>query len=98
MGSEKEEYTFFWGITFPFSQWHPAVFSIEHMEFNCAEQFMMYKKAEMFEDLECRDKIMRTSNPLAQKRLGRTVKEFDMDRWLESAYDIVRRGNVAKVG
>ena len=40
-----EKFTFFFGSASPFSQWHPAVFSVDDTEFCCAEQFMMYQKA-----------------------------------------------------
>lgn len=95
MASEK--YTFFFGINSPYSQWHPASFTIEDITFNCAEQYMMYKKAELFGDVQCQNQIMRTNNPSEQKRLGRTVKKFKKDRWLKSAYEIVTQGNTAKV-
>ena len=41
----KEKFTFFYRIASPFSQFHPATFTVDGVEFNCAEQFMMYNKA-----------------------------------------------------
>lgn len=43
--SEGEIFTFFFGSASPFSQWHPSVFTVDGVEFCCAEQFMMYRKA-----------------------------------------------------
>ena len=44
---DKEKFTFFYGTASPFSQFHPATFTVDGVEFNCAEQFMMYNKAGM---------------------------------------------------
>lgn len=41
----QEKFTFFWGKTSPFSQMHPAEFTIDDVTYNCAEQYMMYHKA-----------------------------------------------------
>ena len=40
-----EKFTFFFGAESPFSQWHFAAFTVEGVEYNCAEQFMMHQKA-----------------------------------------------------
>ena len=40
-----ERFTFFFGAASPFSQWHSAVFSVDGVEYNCAEQYMMHQKA-----------------------------------------------------
>jgi len=41
----EEGYTLFWRSQSPFSQWHPAQFTVDGITYNCAEQFMMYQKA-----------------------------------------------------
>jgi len=41
----EEGYTLFWRMQSPFSQWHPATFTIDDIDYNCAEQYMMYQKA-----------------------------------------------------
>src|SRR6185437_3009011 len=46
----KEEFTLFWHG--PFSQWHPSIFEIDGVIYNCAEQWMMASKARMFEGRE----------------------------------------------
>jgi len=86
-----ERFTFFWSG--PFSQWHPSSFEAEDKKFNCAEQYMMYKKAEFFGDIETAQKIMETSNPKTQKALGRQVDGFDKDRWDDVARGFVYMGN-----
>ena len=40
-----EKFTFFFGPSTPFSQWHPAEFVVDGQKYNCAEQYMMHQKA-----------------------------------------------------
>ena len=42
---DEEKFTYFFGPASPFSQWHPASFTLDEIEFCCAEQYMMYQKA-----------------------------------------------------
>ena len=42
---EEEGFTFFFGADSPFSQWHPAEFTVDGVTYDCAEQFMMHQKA-----------------------------------------------------
>ena len=48
----REKFTFFWNSESPFSQWYPAVFIVNGVQFHCAEQYMMYRKALLFDDEE----------------------------------------------
>ena len=95
--ANTEKYTFFFNIHSPFSQWHPAKFDIEEMEFNCAEQYFMYIKALTFGDKELATKIMDTPNPKLQKALGRRVRNFDKFTWKTKCCQGVKAGNFAKV-
>ena len=90
----SEKFEFFWGGYC--SQWAPSPMNIGRLKFTCAEQWMMYNKAHIFNDTETAVLIMQTSEPKEQKRLGRDVANFDDDIWMESAYDIVVQGNRAK--
>jgi len=96
MAEHKERYTFFWKSHSPFSQWHPSVFTVDGVEFNCAEQFMMYQKAMLFEDPNTAQRILDTPDPRRQKSLGREVQNFNDDAWQQNCRDIVKRGNLAK--
>ncbi len=40
-----EKYTFFYRTPSPFSNWHPATFTVDGVEYNCTEQHMMHQKA-----------------------------------------------------
>jgi ribA/ribD-fused uncharacterized protein len=85
---------YFWsGI---YSQWYKSNFEIDGMKFTTAEQYMMYKKALLFEDEEVGNAIMRTNNPREQKALGRKVRNFDADTWNENCREYVYEANYAK--
>jgi len=94
--SGKERYTFFYSNNSPFSQWYPANFTVDDIEYNCCEQYMMHKKAVLFADHEMAERIMATTDPRKQKELGRKVSNFDPDLWTENCREIVKTGNKAK--
>ena len=86
----------FWGGIF--SQWHLARIydpSLD-MTFNCNEQYMMYKKAELFQDKEAMDDIMSTPEPKKQKAIGRQVKNFDAEMWEDVCLQVVTYANYLK--
>jgi hypothetical protein len=80
----------------PFSQWYPSKFKIQKTTYNCAEQYMMYKKACLFNNHEIARLIMATNNPLIQKHLGRSIRNFNKDIWQNKCKAIIKRGNIAK--
>ena len=45
LDDSDETFTFFFGSKSPFSQWHPAEFEVDSVTYNCAEQYMMHRKA-----------------------------------------------------
>ena len=91
-----EKFTFFWKNRSPFSQWHMATFEKDGVIFNCTEQYMMYKKAELFGDKNSMRQIIATNDPRAQKSLGRLVDNFNQQEWNEKRYGIVYDGNKLK--
>ena len=102
---KKLKYIFFWGhqpsrsgeITKTcFSQWWKCKFIEDGNEYNCAEQYMMAKKAQLFKDIEIYNKIMNSRYPKEIKALGRKIRNFDEDIWNKEKYSIVLNGNYAK--
>lgn len=91
-----EQFTFFWKSASPFSQWHFAKFKIDGITFNCTEQYMMYKKAMLFDDVDIAQQVLDTQMPVDQKRLGRKVKNFNKEVWENNCKEIVYEGNYAK--
>lgn len=92
----KETFTLFYHTESPFSQWHPAEFTIDGNHFHSAEQYMMYGKAMLFEDEQTAQRILRAKHPREQKQLGREVQHFNKKHWQQHARDIVYKGNEAK--
>lgn len=89
-----EKFTLFYnGI---FSNWYMTKFEVDGIVYNCSEQYMMAEKARLFNDQETLKEIMEADYPVEQKRLGRTVKNFDADTWNKVAKEIVYKGCYAK--
>lgn len=91
----NEDFTFFYGGIY--SQWAMfGFFDFENKYYNCAEQFMMCQKAEMFGDYQAYNEIMATDMPNEQKAIGRRIKDFDKEEWEEDALAYVTAGNYLK--
>ena len=89
-----DKYIFFWnGI---YSQWYESPIFIDGINFNCCEQYMMYRKALLFYDNDTAERIMLTSHPRDQKELGRSVKNFDKNQWDSVNFQIVYKANYYK--
>ncbi len=56
------QYTYFYNLTSPFSNFHPAKFIYKTVQFVSNEQFMMYCKAKLFKDEETAAKILDVNN------------------------------------
>lgn len=54
----KSKFTFFWLAHSPFSQWHPAIFTVNGNQFTSAEQYMMFQKAVLFRDRKIATEIL----------------------------------------
>jgi len=90
-----EKFEFFWKG--PLSQWKKSTFVDKNaIEYNCAEQYMMYQKAILFHDFETAKLIFNTKHPREQKDLGRKIKNFNQIIWDQHKFDIVYQGNFFK--
>jgi ribA/ribD-fused uncharacterized protein len=69
------------------SQWYASPFYAEHSPggkeiiYQTAEQYMMHRKALLFQDYTVAAKILTISSPKAVKGLGRKVKPFNQATW-----------------
>ncbi|KAI4752370.1 hypothetical protein E4T52_15252 [Aureobasidium sp. EXF-3400] len=82
-----------------FSQWRRCTFidpKYPDVEFNCAEQYMMYSKAQTFNSPEIAAEILTTTASAEQKKLGRKIKNFSDAIWDAVKFGIVERGNLLK--
>lgn len=87
-------YEFFYGGIY--SQFFPCIFLEDGIQYTCAEQYMMAKKALLFNDMDSYNEILSLANPYKIKALGRRVKNFDQKIWDEYKEDIVFKGNLLK--
>lgn len=79
------------------SQFYPANFKDKWgHSFTSAEQYMMYRKAMLFGDLEIADRILQTHEPHKVKKLGRQVSNFNQLEWDQNKVAIVKQGNAYK--
>jgi ribA/ribD-fused uncharacterized protein len=83
-------YKFFWnGIL---SNWYESHFEIHNVMYNCGEQYIMYQKALLFDDVETASTIINEYSPKNQKQLGRKVKNFNSKVWDAVKYELVKNG------
>jgi ribA/ribD-fused uncharacterized protein len=101
----RPKYVFFWGHTpkIPgtidqscLSNWFPAPFLLEGIEYPTTEHYMMAEKARLFGDELIREMILFSNSPGEAKKYGRKVSPFDEDVWKKHRFEIVVKGNEAK--
>lgn len=78
------------------SNWYLSEFTVEGITFSSMEQYMMYKKAMLFQDRETAGKILQTDDVAEIKALGRGVRNFDDQIWIKSREEIVYKGVLEK--
>ena len=78
------------------SNWYLSEFTIKNITFCSMEQYMMYQKAMLFQDIITAEQILQTSNQGDIKMLGRSVKNYDDIIWNGMRQLIVYEGLVAK--
>ncbi|RDG38294.1 NADAR family protein [Streptomyces corynorhini] len=81
-----------------FSQWWPAPFTVDGVEYATAEHWMMARKARLFGDEEAEHRAVTAANPALAKRAGRLVRGFEESVWERERYGIVVAGSVHKFG
>jgi ribA/ribD-fused uncharacterized protein len=105
--AKRVKYVFFWGHrpqrdgsigTGCLSQWWPAPFTVEGRTFRTAEHYMMWRKAMMFGDVSMAERIVAAGHPRQAKMLGRGVRDFDEQSWVDGRFAIVVDASLAKFG
>lgn len=93
-----------------FSNWAIAAFMVDDTYYVCTEQYMMHKKALLFNDEDVAhtviqlDYVPKNNEPDAKwdaqmkeiKALGRIVNNFDADQWSTQCVALMERGIYAK--
>ena len=77
-------------------QWYPSRFYENGQMFSCAEQYMMYRKAILFNDYKTATEIMMCSEPKVMQDLGRRTTNFNQQLWDDNKEQIVFKGNFLK--
>jgi hypothetical protein len=85
----------FFGKASPLSNFHPATFNINGVNYSSCEQYYQAHKAITANDQTAHDRIMETEDPAEQKRLGSTLK-INQDLWDKKAPEIMHCGLLAK--
>ena len=102
---EALKFIFFYGHTsknfeavgkFVFSQWFPAPFVVDSIEYKTAEHWMMAQKALLFDDHAAFERIISAVKPGEVKEIGRQIMGFDEIIWRDRRFDIVITGNIHK--
>lgn len=92
---ETEQYYFFW--KHQFGQWTLRdITDPDGIIYNCCEQYMMYKKAVLFNDSEMANEILSEKEPALQQKMGRKIRNFDALIWDRNKVGIVWYGNYLK--
>ncbi|MGW1229782.1 NADAR family protein [Streptomyces sp. NPDC002530] len=104
---ERAKYLLFWGHR-PrpdgrigpscLSQWWPAPFTVDGVEYASAEHWMMAGKARLFGDVEAAERAVAARSPAEAKKAGRLVRGFDEAVWERERFALVTEGSVHKFG
>ena len=71
-------------------------FTVNLVEYDCAEQFMMVSNACLFGDDLALSAILATDDPREQKRLDCHVRHFDHEFWQQECEHLIFQGSLAK--
>lgn len=78
------------------SNWYLSAFECAGIRFSSMEQYMMYKKAELFGDTKTAAEILAEGDPAAIKALGRRVHGFNESVWTGQREAVVTGGLLEK--
>ena len=92
---ETATHYFFW--KHQFGQWTLRdIVDTDGTVYNCCEQYMMVKKALLFNDKVMAENILKELNPSKQQQLGRKVSGYNQDLWDQYKIGIVWYANYLK--
>ena len=89
-----DTHIYFWNGVF--CQWSQYTMVEEDITYYSCEQYMMAKKAKLFNDEKVYDMIMSEEYPSVQKELGKMVSNFNQVVWDKHKFDIVVNANYLK--
>lgn len=78
------------------SNWYMSNFVWEGITFSSMEQYMMYRKAILFKDIQIANRILSLTDVAKIKSLGRRVSNFNEDIWNKHKQAIITEGLICK--
>ena len=78
------------------SNWYLSDFSVDGIKFSSMEQYMMYMKAIVFNDIKIASQIMETSDVGKIKAFGRSVSNYNDIIWNGMRQPIIYKGLIEK--
>ena len=78
------------------SNWYLSDFHVNSIRYSSMEQYMMYQKALLFNDMDIAGQILETSSVGKIKALGRSVKNYEDIIWNGMRQIIVYQGLLEK--
>ena len=78
------------------SNWFESSFKIDNIEFSSMEQYMMYEKAVLFNDMEIAYQILELSDVATVKSLGRAVRNYNDVLWNGVRQIVIYKGLIQK--
>lgn len=78
------------------SNWYLSEFEVDGIVFASMEQYMMYKKAICFKDIEIAKQILQSGDAAQIKELGRSIPGYHDNIWNGIRQIIVYEGLIAK--
>ena len=78
------------------SNWYLSRFTADGIEFSSMEQYMMYNKAIVFNDINVANQILKTTDVAVIKQFGRTVANYDDNYWNGIRQIVVYDGLIQK--
>ena len=80
----------------PLSNHYLSTFKVNGERFNCGEQFIITQKARCFNDQEIVTAVSKETNPVKQKALGKSIKNYNHEQWKAKAAEMITPGLVQK--
>ena len=86
----------FFGAINPLSNFHPAPFRLDNVDYISLEQYIQAKKAEFFNDQTCLGNILSSTTSLDCKVQAKKIRGYKRSRWEEVAEEKCTPGICAK--
>ena len=82
----------YFGELNPLSNFYPAAFIHNKVQYHCSEQLIQHEKAKLFNDKPTMKRIMEAHNGSTCKEAGRKVKNFKQEMWTKKAKSLCLEG------